>query len=51
MNFAVHFPILDRMFGTYYMPPDGQWPSGYGIHGPMPKGFLRQFLYPFTRRG
>ncbi len=51
VNFAVHFPILDRMFGTYYMPPDGQWPSGYGIHGPMPKGFLRQFLYPFTRRG
>lgn len=50
VNFAVHFPILDRMFGTYYMPPDGRWPSGYGIHGPMPKGFLRQFLYPFTRR-
>ncbi|MBA4019788.1 MAG: sterol desaturase [Pirellula sp.] len=50
VNFAVHFPILDRIFGTYYLPPDGKWPSGYGIKGPMPKGFLRQFLYPFTRR-
>ena len=50
VNFAVHFPILDRLFGTYYLPPDGKWPSGYGIHGPMPKGFWRQFLYPFTRR-
>ncbi|MGC3970697.1 MAG: sterol desaturase family protein [Pirellulales bacterium] len=51
VNFAVHFPILDRLFGTYYLPSDGRWPTGYGIKGPMPKGFVRQFLYPFTRRG
>jgi len=48
VNFAVHFPVLDWVFGTYYLPAD-QWPSGYGIEQPMPKGFIKQFLYPFTR--
>lgn len=48
VNFAVHFPVLDRIFGTYYLPEDGRWPSGYGIEQPMPKGFVRQFLYPFV---
>jgi sterol desaturase/sphingolipid hydroxylase (fatty acid hydroxylase superfamily) len=49
VNFAVHFPVLDRIFGTYYLPADGRWPSGYGIdQDDMPKGFLRQFLYPFV---
>lgn len=47
VNFAVHFPFLDMLFGTYYLPRDGQWPAGYGIDGhPVPTGFLRQFLYP-----
>lgn len=51
VNFAVHFPVLDRLFGTYYLPADGKWPEGYGIGGhPVPKGFVRQFLYPFRRR-
>ena len=49
VNFAVHFPFLDRLFGTYYMPADGRWPSGYGISYPIPQGFLRQFVYPFVR--
>jgi sterol desaturase/sphingolipid hydroxylase (fatty acid hydroxylase superfamily) len=49
VNFAIHFPWLDRLFGTHHMPGD-QWPSGYGIKGhPVPKGYLRQFLYPFRR--
>ncbi len=49
VNFAVHFPILDRLFGTYYLPRD-KWPSAYGISGhPVPHGFLRQFMYPFMR--
>ncbi len=48
VNFAVHFPVLDRMFGTYYLPPDEKWPEGYGIGGhPVPKGYWRQMLYPF----
>jgi sterol desaturase/sphingolipid hydroxylase (fatty acid hydroxylase superfamily) len=50
VNFAVHFPILDWLFGTFYLPADGKWPSGYGIDGhPVPKGFFWQFLYPFVR--
>lgn len=50
VNFAVHFPVLDRLFGTYYLPADGRWPTGYGIKAKMPKGFLRQFVYPFKPR-
>ena len=45
-NFAVHFPWIDRLFGTYYGPP-GQWPSGYGIADhPVPEGFAAQLVYP-----
>ena len=40
--------LLDRLFGTYHLPADGRWPSGYGIDQEMPRGFLRQFLYPFS---
>jgi sterol desaturase/sphingolipid hydroxylase (fatty acid hydroxylase superfamily) len=51
VNFAVHFPVLDRLFGTYYLPRDGSWPDGYGVAGhPLPKGFVKQFFYPFRRR-
>lgn len=49
VNFAIHFPFLDRLFGTYHL-PDGKWPSGYGIQGhPVPLGYWKQFLYPFRR--
>jgi len=49
VNYAIHFSWLDRLFGTYYMPPN-QWPSGYGIGGhPMPNGYWQQFCYPFKR--
>ena len=48
VNFAVHFPILDRIFGTLHLPD--KWPSGYGVGGhPVPKGYLRQFFYPLKR--
>ena len=49
VNFAVHFPVLDRLFGTYHLPSDGRWPAGYGIKKPVPKGMLSQFLHPFRR--
>jgi sterol desaturase/sphingolipid hydroxylase (fatty acid hydroxylase superfamily) len=50
VNFAIHFPVLDRLFGTYHLPP-GQWPQGYGIEGnPVPRGYWRQFWYPLWRR-
>jgi len=50
VNYAIHFPWLDKLFGTYYMPPN-QWPSGYGIGGhPVPNGYVKQFLYPFKKK-
>jgi sterol desaturase/sphingolipid hydroxylase (fatty acid hydroxylase superfamily) len=52
VNFAIHFPILDRLFGTHHL-PRGEWPKGYGIEGnPVPVGYWRQFWYPLRwRRG
>lgn len=49
VNFAVHFPILDRIFGTQHF-PDDVWPEGYGIDNhPVPHGYWQQFLYPFRK--
>ena len=51
VNFAVHFPLFDKLFGTHHMPENGRWPSGYGIGGhPVPKGYWQQFLHPFQRK-
>jgi sterol desaturase/sphingolipid hydroxylase (fatty acid hydroxylase superfamily) len=49
-NFAIHFPFLDRLFGTHHL-PDGVWPTGYGVPETVPKGYWAQFAYPFHRRG
>jgi sterol desaturase/sphingolipid hydroxylase (fatty acid hydroxylase superfamily) len=48
-NFAIHFPFLDRLFGTYYL-PDDKWPTGYGVPEAVPKGYLAQMQYPFVRK-
>eukprot|EP01035_Chromulina_nebulosa_P036015 gene36014-48457_t len=49
VNFAIHFPLLDRLFGTHYLPAE-KWPSGYGIDGhPVPTGYVEQLKYPFRR--
>jgi lathosterol oxidase len=49
-NFAVHLPVLDRIFGTYYLPE--RWPKAYGIAGggDVPPGYLPQLLHPFRHR-
>jgi len=48
-NFASTFPVLDLLFGTFYMPPN-QRPDAYGIADrDFPSGFARQLLYPFRR--
>ena len=48
-NFAVHLPMIDRVFGTAYL-PDGRWPDVYGIAGnPVPEGYLSQLVYPLQR--
>jgi sterol desaturase/sphingolipid hydroxylase (fatty acid hydroxylase superfamily) len=48
-NFAIHFPLLDRLFGTYHL-PEGRWPNDYGVPEQVPRGYARQFLYPFRRK-
>lgn len=51
VNFSVHFPLYDILFGTHHMPEKNRWPEGYGIKNhPVPKGYWRQFLYPFQRK-
>ena len=44
-NFAPTFPVLDLMFGTFYM-PKGVLPSDYGVEG-APSSYLAQMVYPF----
>jgi len=45
-NFAVHLPVIDRLFGTAYLPPE-RWPTAYGTDGtPVPDGWLRQLVLP-----
>ena len=50
VNFAIHLPFIDRLFGTYYLPKDA-WPERYGlINSSVPAGFFAQFIAPFTRK-
>ena len=49
-NFAVHLPVLDRLFGTAHFPA-GRWPEAYGIAGhPVPGGYWSQLAWPFRGR-
>jgi lathosterol oxidase len=48
-NFAIHFPWIDKLFGTYYYPDE--WPQQYGLDGEqIAPGFLQQTIEPFIRR-
>jgi lathosterol oxidase len=48
-NFAVHLPLLDRLFGTCYLPGD-RWPTSYGLAdgATVPPGYVRQLVDPFV---
>ncbi len=48
-NFAVHTPVWDRLFGTYYLPD--RWPAAYGLYGgrDVPFRWMTQLIYPFRR--
>ena len=47
-NFAVHLPVIDRVFGTAHEP--GHWPERYGIEGdPVPESWRAQLVYPLRR--
>jgi sterol desaturase/sphingolipid hydroxylase (fatty acid hydroxylase superfamily) len=49
VNFSIHFPLYDWLFGTYHLPKD-RWPAEYGLPGhPVPPGYVSQFKYPFQR--
>lgn len=48
-NYAVHFPLFDRLFGTYHM-PDQHWPIEYGTTKRLPRTFLSQLLHPFRQQ-
>ena len=45
VNFAVHLPWLDRLFGSHHLPAH-DWPAHYGLAGGQrgPRGFWRQLL-------
>jgi len=44
-NFGL--PLVDKLFGTAYLPKDRR-PTGFGVHDPVPQdGYLRQLAYPF----
>ena len=48
VNFAIHFPLIDKMFGTFFL-PQSRWPENYGVPEDVPKGYWKQFAYPFVR--
>lgn len=49
-NFAVHTPIWDILFGTYFLPD--RWPAQYGLshQRDVPGRWVTQLVYPFRRR-
>ncbi|MEZ5691358.1 MAG: sterol desaturase family protein [Rickettsiales bacterium] len=48
-NFAPTFPLLDIMFGTFYM-PEGKLPEKYGVLGSdIPESFIGQIIWPFKQ--
>ena len=47
-NFSSMVPLIDRVFGTYYLPK--HWPAEYGTDTPMPPTLTGQLLEPFAAR-
>jgi sterol desaturase/sphingolipid hydroxylase (fatty acid hydroxylase superfamily) len=49
INTNYGIPVVDKLFGTAYMPKDKR-PSGFGTPDPVPPvGYLQQLAYPFTK--
>jgi sterol desaturase/sphingolipid hydroxylase (fatty acid hydroxylase superfamily) len=48
-NYAGQLSILDKLFGTMYM-PKGQIPEKYGVDDPVPNTYILHLLYPFKRQ-
>lgn len=48
-NFAPTFPVIDLIFGTFYM-PKGALPESYGVDDrDVPENFVDHLLYPFRK--
>ena len=43
-NFAALFPIIDRIFGTVWLPKE--WPTAYGVDKEIPSTLAGQFFGP-----
>ncbi len=50
-NFAAHLPIMDWLFGSFYLPraSERQLPLRYGVRELVPSGYLNHLVYPFPR--
>lgn len=46
-NFSTMLPWVDRLFGTFYLPPG--LPATYGIGEVLPPNLLSQLVHPFLR--
>jgi sterol desaturase/sphingolipid hydroxylase (fatty acid hydroxylase superfamily) len=47
-NYAIHFPWIDRIFGTFYSPKE-RWPESYGLAGEeLSPSFIGQTIRPFV---
>lgn len=47
-NYAAHTTLFDRLFGTYHF-PGKHWPADYGTTKRLPRTYLGQLKYPFTK--
>ncbi len=47
-NYASMLPIMDWLFGTFYLP--AKWPTAYGTDSPIPLSLTGQMLEPLTPR-
>ena len=47
-NFAGLLPVIDRIFGTYYLPTDRR-PERYGLDVPAPQTWFAHMAMPFRR--
>lgn len=48
-NYASMLPIVDYIFGTFYLPKDKR-SQRFGIETPMPDGLAEQLLFPFQSK-
>jgi sterol desaturase/sphingolipid hydroxylase (fatty acid hydroxylase superfamily) len=47
-NYASMLPVMDRVFGTFYLPK--KWPADYGTSTPMPTDLIGQMVEPLLPR-